>query len=106
MGVRILHDRQGDMATMYCSASMFAFGPVFSDDDGHDADERLQSFLRFLGTTQNWTLYEKVASFGREHDPRELTDAGMARAYAEWLAQEDVQWAQEAEQSPAETELN
>jgi hypothetical protein len=74
MGVRIIGDWQ--LSTMYCSTTEWAFGPVFSDDNDHDADERIHSFLRFLGTI----------------DPRTLTDRELSRKHTEWRAQEDAQW--------------
>jgi hypothetical protein len=61
---------------MYCSTTDWAFGPVFSDDNDHDADERIQSFLRYLGRL----------------DPRTLTDHALQIKYSEWLAQEEMQW--------------
>jgi hypothetical protein len=62
---------------MYCSTTAWAFGPVFSDsaDGMHDADERVESFLRYV----------KV-------DPRRLTDQALELAYSTWLTQEEAQW--------------
>lgn len=78
MGCRILHDRESDQAVLYCSTSDWAFGPVFTDSDTHDADERAEAFCRWL-----------------KRDARLLTDAEMHAEYAAWLAQEDAQWTEE-----------
>ena len=59
MGVHILRDKHE--SCMYCSTSMFAFGPVFND--GEEPDE----FIDWLG-----------------EDPRGLSDKDLARKYAEW----------------------
>jgi hypothetical protein len=84
MGVRIVHD--GDNAALYCSTTEWAFGPLFSSDDNHDAEERAQAFCRWLG--------------GRE--PRRMSDQELAHAYGEWLAQEVTQWANEEGEAIAE----
>lgn len=76
MGVRIISDYKHSV--MYCSTSEVAFGPVFRDDEEHDADERVESFLRWLKT-----------------DPRPFTDAELLQKYSEWLTQEKSQWAAE-----------
>lgn len=77
MGVRILRDKTE--AAMYCSTSGWAFGPVFDDRGLHDADERIEAFLRWL----------KV-------DPRTFAiDSELEGKYLAWLAQEDAQWAAE-----------
>ena len=78
MGVRILRDKTE--AAMYCSTSGWAFGPVFDDRGLHDADERIEAFLRWL-----------------KADPRTFTsDSALEAKYSAWLAQEDAQWAAEA----------
>jgi len=92
MGVRILSDRENDMACLYCSTTDFAFGPVFSDDGRHDANERAEMFLRWLSTSTQQFEMHPIAS-GR--DARSLTDAGLERAYSAWLAQEVAQDARE-----------
>lgn len=73
MGTRILGDYK--QAVMYCSTDGWAFGPVFSDDEDHDADERANAFMRWLKT-----------------DARVFTDTELSKKYSEWLAQEDSQW--------------
>jgi hypothetical protein len=83
MGVHIAHDRHNDVAIMYCSTTDWAFGPVFVDDDGHDADERVEAFLRWLKTTTGVP------------DPRSLTEEELQKAYLDWRAQETAQWARE-----------
>ena len=45
------HDRQHNVAILYCSTSDWAFGPVFSDQDDHDANARAEAFLRWLKDT-------------------------------------------------------
>lgn len=83
MGVRILGDYK--RAVMYCSTTDWAFGPVFSDDDEHDADERIHAFLRWL----------KV-------DPRTFEDAELESKYCEWRSQEKAQWKAEKLQQELE----
>ena len=78
MGVRILSDN-GDSAVLYCSTSEWAFGPVFSKSDDHDAEERALAFCRWLGV----------------REPRRMTDRELSDCYSTWLAQEAVQWATE-----------
>jgi len=61
MGVRVLTDRDGE-SVLYCSTSMWAFGPVFgADDDPND-------FLEWL-----------------EDDPRRLKDSELESKFYEWL---------------------
>lgn len=86
MGCRILYDGLKDIACLYCSTSDVAFGPLFSDDGEHDAEERAESFVR-------WLLLDP-----RRYDEREL----MAH-YSTWLAQEAAQWTRE-EQAEHERE--
>lgn len=79
MGVHTLIDRKNNQAAMFCSTTDWAFGPVFNDSDDHDAADRVDSFLRFLRV-----------------DPRTLADNELESKYAEWRAQEDAQWVEEA----------
>jgi hypothetical protein len=74
MGVRIVTNHE--QAVMYCSTTDWAFGPVVSEKNGHDAEERLELFCEFLHPT----------------DPRHFTDDELVSKYNEWLAQEEVQW--------------
>jgi hypothetical protein len=69
MGVRILGDWR--TACMYCSTTDWAFGPIFTEDKGHDADERVHAFLRWLVI-----------------DPRELSDSELESKYSNWIALE------------------
>ena len=105
MGVRILHDRDGNMAALYCSTSGFAFGPTFHDGynlNDHDAAERAEAFCRWLENCPKWYEYDRYPTMGdRRRDPRQLTDAGMERAYSDWLSQEDDQWQREADAEAA-----
>ena len=77
MGVRVLHN--DDMAALYCSTTDIAFGPVFYDDHGHDADERALAFLRWLAP----------------RDARLFTDPQLIDLYSQWRAQEVEQWRRE-----------
>lgn len=96
MGCRILHDTHANAATLFCSTTDWAFGPVFSDSDDHDADERAEAFLRWLNTTETWATYEQHPLIRHGHrDARQLTELSLARAYGDWLAQEPAQWARE-----------
>jgi hypothetical protein len=85
MGVRILYDDgrrrdySGSQAALYCSTSDVAFGPVFSEGHGRDADERAEAFLKFLKAD------------ARSYDDRELMNK-----YSEFLAQEEAIYAAEA----------
>lgn len=78
MGVRIISDYKHSV--MYCSTTEWAFGPVFRDDEEHDSDERVESFLRWM-----------------KDDPRTLSDLVLGARYSEWLAQEAAQWTAEAQ---------
>lgn len=63
MGVRIMTGaNESDGAVLYCSTSMWAFGPIFEDA------ESAQAFLEWLGT-----------------DPRLLTDSQLERKHSEWM---------------------
>lgn len=80
MGVRILQaDHQypssHSYAVMYCSTTMVAFGPVFDDNDGHDAEERIELFLGWLPL-----------------DARKYSSAELQTKYSEFLAIEDKLW--------------
>ena len=76
MGVRVLSD--GDQACMYCSTVEVAFGPIFHGDGEHDADERIEAFLRW-----------------QSPDVRTLTEAELQNAVADWRQQEAAQWTRE-----------
>jgi hypothetical protein len=96
MSVQILHDRETDQAVMYCSTSMFGFGPVFGADHGHDAGERIQAFFRWLDSyTPPAGDTHALLNFYRHHDPRALTASGLEAAYLAWLRQEEQQYAAE-----------
>ena len=85
MGVRILSEETMrayptiSQAVLYCSTSDWAFGPVFSGDDDHNAHERAESFCRWLGA----------------REPRRMSDVDLERAYSEWQEQEAEQWKSE-----------
>lgn len=101
MGVRILYDRQNEMACLYCSTSGFAFGPTFLDGDKEqeykDADERAEAFCRWLDSPAcDWQSLDRHKLIDRgNHDPRVLTDSGLETAYGQWLDQEVAQYARE-----------
>jgi hypothetical protein len=96
MGCRIMHDREQNIAALYCSTTDTAFGPLFSDIDLHvrpndanyyvpqDADERAEAFLRWM-----------QRSCVKSGDPRALDDSELQRAYSTWLAQEAEQYKRE-----------
>lgn len=65
MGVRILESDK-DGAVLYCSVSMWAFGPVFEDGD------KAQAFLDWLET-----------------DARRLSDSELASRHSEWMIHHD-----------------
>jgi hypothetical protein len=85
MSVRIL--RAKSEAVLYCSTTDWAFGPVFSDDDDHDADERAEAFCRWL-----------------VKDARTLSEEELQSAYSRWLDQEADQWAREKADEDAKWE--
>jgi len=78
MGVRILYNSSDGMATIYCSTTDIAFGPVFYDGDNHEADERAEAFIKWL-----------------PQDARRYTDTELMQQYTAWLAQEDAFWKRE-----------
>ena len=94
MGVRILHDADDNSAVLYCSTTEWAFGPLFHAGELHDEVERAEAFLRWLATTITWSNYGGTLFSGRR-DARQLSDAGLAAAYADWLDQESDQWRRE-----------
>ena len=99
MGVRILTDN-GESAVLYCSTTDWAFGPVFSQSDDHDAQERAEAFLRWL--PQRITAFEQEPAMRRSVDARSLTANGLENAYGNWLAQEADQWKTEEEAEVSE----
>ena len=50
MGVRIIEDKEERMAVLYCSTTMWTFGPVFYENDSGDksAGEMALAFVRWL----------------------------------------------------------
>jgi hypothetical protein len=92
MGVHTL--RGDDQACMFCSTTDWAFGPVFSDDGNHSAEERIESFLRWFRTNGSIPpLYYD--------DPRQLTDSELESKYSDWRAQEEAQWQAEEDAEKA-----
>jgi hypothetical protein len=79
MGCRIMHDREQNIAALYCSTSDIAFGPLFTDgDNGQDAGERAEAFCRWLPV-----------------DPRGLDGPDLMMRHCDWLAQEEAQYKRE-----------
>lgn len=64
MSINILVSRDGKLASLYDSASMWAFGPVL-----HSRDEA-EAFLKWL-----------------PHDARTYPEAALEVAYHKWLAE-------------------
>lgn len=100
MGVRILYDDSSvGQACLYCSTSGWAFGPVFMDGDHALGDrsglDRAQAFLAWLDTytPEPADLNALGRVRGWRHDPRELEESGLERAFGIWLAQEAEQYA-------------
>lgn len=75
MSVHIISGDQ--IATLFCSTSDWAFGPVFYEERalGKDAAERAEAFLRWL-----------------KRDAREFDQPDLERKYLAWLAQEAAQY--------------
>jgi hypothetical protein len=78
MGCRIMHDREQNIAALYCSTTDTAFGPLFNDGEHWEADERAEAFLRWLRI-----------------DPRKFDESHLQERYSAWLAQEDAQYEDE-----------
>ena len=74
MGVRTLRD--GSLAAMYCSTTDTAFGPVFYEEDGHDAEDRIEAFIDWLNPI----------------DARHYTEAELRAKYNDFRAQENEYW--------------
>ena len=79
MGVKILYDGDNEHAALYCSTSEVAFGPIFHDDHGHDARDRAELFLKWLGP----------------RDARQFTDRALLDLYGQWAVQEIDKWRKE-----------
>lgn len=62
MGVRILENKEDGYKCLYCSVTMWAFGPIFYKD------EDPQEFLEWLGRI----------------DPRSLTDKELENKVYDW----------------------
>lgn len=73
MAVRIMYNDEN--AVLYCSTTDWAFGPLFSGDDEHSAEERAQLFLDWL-----------------PQDAREYEDNELEKKYNEWLTKEKELW--------------
>jgi hypothetical protein len=89
MGVRILYDRKQDLACLYCSTSDWAFGPVVSSYDLEEHEispvKRLEQFVRWL--REDYVPRREDVILGWSGDPRELTPAGLERAWGEFLVE-------------------
>lgn len=98
MSVRVLYDDAEDSAVLYCSTSMWAFGPLFTGEDDRDGQTRAEAFLEWLQADAPYWTYDRT-QIGERRDARLLTDAGMQRAYADWMAQEAEQFRKKDENS-------
>ena len=86
MAARIISD--GDNAVLYCSSSMWAFGPVFDKgDDDEDPTDRALRFMQWL--KENGGRFERHPAMivGHRNDPREFTDGGLISAHSAWLSE-------------------
>jgi hypothetical protein len=75
MGIRILVDEANETAALYCSTTMSAFGPVFTESDTKDAYERAYAFLEYVDNT-----YSK--------DLRTFDDKEIEHLYSKFLVAE------------------
>jgi len=85
MGCRILEEKDGRQAVLYCSTSGWAFGPVFYQTDEMDAGEVAEAFLKWLRKTPN---EEKTILGLSKDDPRSYEEGALQRLYSEFLARE------------------
>ena len=73
MGVRVLFNEEENIACLYDSVTMWAFGPVFcSGNDEIPANERIATFANWLSD-----------------DPRTYGDQALETKYAEYLVAEN-----------------
>jgi hypothetical protein len=72
MGVRVINDTTEGMAVLYCSTSMWAFGPVFHDDGHIDAGAAAHCFLHW------WDGQGFM-------DPRTVDDSDLEARHLLWL---------------------
>jgi len=72
MGVRVINDSTEDLAALYCSTSMWAFGPVFHPDGHTDAGAAALCFL-------DWWDGEGFM------DPRTVEDIDVEKRQLLWL---------------------
>jgi hypothetical protein len=86
MSVRIITDQDQRLAVLYCSTSMWAFGPVFSDDDDDEKCSAAQACINFLNWcgTYHPPEHHVVQFIGFRADPRGLTEAGLECAVNTW----------------------
>jgi phage terminase Nu1 subunit (DNA packaging protein) len=80
MGIRILQGYEHEhsitkSAIMFSSSTDWAFGPVFMDEDDHDAFDRAQMFIEWL-----------------PRDAREYEDNELERKYSEFRRVEADLW--------------
>lgn len=77
MGCRILGSKSGGQVALYCSTTMFAFGPVFA------SYEEAERFLAWLRDTPNG---EKTILGLSKSDPRSYTEKSLETLYSKFLA--------------------
>jgi hypothetical protein len=73
MGWEVLHDREKNMATLFCNTVDRCLGPVVYGGD-EDAGELLEAFVEQLDVD----------------DPRRLGGPALRAAYGEWLDAREV----------------
>lgn len=76
MSVQLLEGPDGD-CVMYCSTSMWAFGPVM------ESREEATAFIRYIEECAPWPALK-----GLNKDPRVYTDNELERVYTTFKADE------------------
>jgi hypothetical protein len=78
MGCRILGSKSGGQAVLYCSTTMFTFGPVFG------SYQEAERFLDWLRGTPN----EETTILGlSKSDPRSYHEGALERLYSKFRAE-------------------
>jgi hypothetical protein len=83
VGVRIIYGE--GTASMYCSTTDIAFGPVFYDSDDHIAEERVAAFIDWLSK-----------------DARQYSDEELLVKYAEFIVAEPGYWKKQEKEEDEE----
>lgn len=84
MGVRILNDRDENIAALYCSTSGFTFGPVF--DGGPDPEQDALDFLDWLraGAAARLGISPVRGDAADGLDPRQFADDPLETLVGQW----------------------